>query len=103
MSTMPKTSRPAAAGFHAGELAMQRRAGVEAEAARLTSMVGPAQLRGGMAAFLADRTFAVLSARDPAGWLWASSQVGLIAVEFASRQGRRRRSRPAGSRRPGRG
>jgi len=73
---MPKPNRPAVGGFHAGELAVQRRAGVEAEAARLTPMVEPAQLRGGIAAFLADRTFAVLTARDPAGRLWASPLTG---------------------------
>ncbi|HEX6449452.1 MAG TPA: pyridoxamine 5'-phosphate oxidase family protein, partial [Trebonia sp.] len=118
---MPTTDRPTPTGFHAGELAMQHRAGVEAEAARLTPMVGPAQLRGGFAGFLADRTFAVLTARDRAGRLWASpltglpgfltvtspttlqvtasipatdplhelppgQQVGLIAVEFATRR-----------------
>jgi uncharacterized protein len=76
MSTMPTANRPTATGFHAGELAVQRRAGVEAEAARLTPMVEPAQLRGGLAAFLAGRTFAVLAARDPAGRLWASPLIG---------------------------
>jgi predicted pyridoxine 5'-phosphate oxidase superfamily flavin-nucleotide-binding protein len=62
--------------FHTGELAVQRRAGVEADAARLAPMLAPAQLRGGLAAFLADRTFAVLAARDPAGRLWASPLTG---------------------------
>jgi predicted pyridoxine 5'-phosphate oxidase superfamily flavin-nucleotide-binding protein len=66
-----------AGGFHAGELAMQRRAGVEAEGARLTPMLAPAELRGGLAAFLAERTFAVLTARDEAGRLWASPLTGL--------------------------
>jgi uncharacterized protein len=65
-----------AGGFHAGELAVQRRAGVEAEAARLAPMLDRAELRGGLAAFLADRTFAVLAARDPAGRLWASPLTG---------------------------
>jgi predicted pyridoxine 5'-phosphate oxidase superfamily flavin-nucleotide-binding protein len=65
-----------ASGFHAGELAMQRRAGVEAEAARLTPMLAPAELRAGLAAFLAERTFAVLAARDSAGRLWASPLAG---------------------------
>src|SRR5262249_37336398 len=63
-------------GFHEGELAVQRRARVETEAARLAPMLEPAQLRGGLAAFLADRTFAVLAARDPAGRLWASPLTG---------------------------
>ena len=73
---MSKTYRRSAEGFHAGELAVQRRAGVEAEAARLAPMLQPAQLRGGLAAFLADRTFAVLAARDLAGRLWASPLTG---------------------------
>ena len=66
---MSETGR-APAGFHAGELTVQRRAGVEAEAARLAPMLAPAELRGGLATFLADRTFAVLAARDLAGRLW---------------------------------
>ena len=65
-----------AAGFHAGELAVQRRAGVAAEAARLAPMLEPAELGGGLAAFLAGRTFAVLAARDPDGRLWASPLAG---------------------------
>jgi uncharacterized protein len=55
---------------------VQRRAGVEAEAARLAPMLEPAQLRGGLAAFLAGQTFAVLAARDLAGRLWVSPLVG---------------------------
>ena len=51
---MNSQHRPAAVGFHSGELAAQRQAGVQAEAARLARMVGPAELRGGTAAFLAD-------------------------------------------------
>jgi hypothetical protein len=49
---------------------------VEAEAARLAPMLAPAELRGGLAAFLAARTFAVLAARDPDGRLWASPLTG---------------------------
>ena len=64
------------AGFHDGELAVQRRAGVAAEAARLAPMLEPAQLRAGLASFLAGRTFAVLVARDPGGRLWASPLAG---------------------------
>jgi hypothetical protein len=60
------------AGFHPGELVVQRRAGVREEAERLSRMLGPAQLRGGVAAFLADRTFAVITARDASGRLWTS-------------------------------
>ena len=65
-----------AAGFHDGELAVQRRAGVMNEAARLSGMLAPGELRGGMARFLADRTFAVLTGRDRHGRLWTSALVG---------------------------
>lgn len=51
---MTVQSRPAAAGFHSGELAVQRQAGVEAQAARLAPMV----------------------ARDRTGRLWASLLLG---------------------------
>ena len=63
-------------GFHAGELALQERAGVRADAERLTGMLAPARLRGGIVAFLADRTFAVITARDAAGSLWSSPLIG---------------------------
>src|SRR5690349_3574364 len=63
-------------GFHEGERAVQRRAGVAAQASRLAGMIGPAQLRGGFARFLAERTFAVLSARDAQGRLWVSPLIG---------------------------
>jgi hypothetical protein len=121
-----------AVGFHAGELAVQRQAGVEQEAARLAGMLEPARLRGGLAGFLADRTFAVLAARDQGGRLWASpltgtpgylavtslttlqvtaaipaadplhalpagQQVGMIAVEFATRRRVRLNGKLAGS------
>lgn len=68
--------RLAAAGFHGGELAVQERAGVQAQAARLSGMLVPAELRGGMSDFLAERTFAVITARDPAGRLWTSPIAG---------------------------
>ena len=70
-------------GFHAGELAVQRRAGVEDEAARLTGMLAPADLRGGLGLFLAGRTYAAMSARDRAGRLWVSplaGQPGFLSV-----------------------
>ena len=73
---MSRAGELAAAGFHAGELAVQRRAGVAAEAARLAPMLEPAELGGGLAAFLGGRTFAVLAARDPGGRLWASPLAG---------------------------
>ena len=63
-------------GFHDGELAVQRRAGVAAEAARLSGMLAPARLGGGLARFLADRTLAVLTGRDRDGRLWISPLAG---------------------------
>ena len=60
-------------GFHDGELAVQDRAGVRAQAARLGgAMLATPDLNGGMSAFLADRDFAVLTARDADGRLWTS-------------------------------
>ena len=68
--------RAAAVGFHSGELAVQQYAGVRAQAARLARMVGPAELRAGIAAFLADATFAATTARDRNGRLWTSPLLG---------------------------
>src|SRR6266478_1520273 len=65
-----------AAGFHEGELAVQRRAGVVAQAARLSGMLAPGELSGGFARFLAGRTFAALAARDDDGRLWVSPLSG---------------------------
>jgi predicted pyridoxine 5'-phosphate oxidase superfamily flavin-nucleotide-binding protein len=60
-------------GFHDGELAVQDRAGVRAQAARLGgAMLAAPDLNGGMSAFLAARDFAVLTARDADGRLWTS-------------------------------
>jgi predicted pyridoxine 5'-phosphate oxidase superfamily flavin-nucleotide-binding protein len=59
-------------GFHDGELTVQQRAGVRADAERLTGMLAPVELRGGVVGFLTDRTFAVITARDNAGSLWSS-------------------------------
>lgn len=103
-------------GFHRGELAVQRRAGVTSDAARLAGMLAPAHLDGGVARFLAQREFAALTSRDHDGRLWISpllgpagfldahgttldvhalptgtdpavgQPVGLIAVEFAIRR-----------------
>jgi uncharacterized protein len=71
-----KPGRLADVGFHAGELAVQQRAGTREEAARLSPMLDPAELRGGIVAFLADRTFAVVTARDADGRLWSSPLTG---------------------------
>lgn len=60
-------------GFHDGELAVQDRAGVRVQAARLgEAMLATPDLNGGMGAFLAARDFAVLTARDADGRLWTS-------------------------------
>jgi uncharacterized protein len=72
----PESARRADVGFHAGELAVQRRAGTREEAERLSPMLEPAELRGGIVAFLADRTFAVITARDADGRLWSSPLTG---------------------------
>src|ERR1700729_3817891 len=73
---MAETHRLADVGFHAGELAVQHRAGVEAQAARLAGMLEPVELAGGIARFLADRTFAALTGRDRAGRLWVTPLTG---------------------------
>src|SRR5271170_3104742 len=79
---MRKTTAPvepghlADVGFHVGELAVQQRAGTREEASRLSPMLDPSQLRGGIVAFLADRTFAVITARDADGVLWTSPLSG---------------------------
>jgi predicted pyridoxine 5'-phosphate oxidase superfamily flavin-nucleotide-binding protein len=70
------TSHTRGAGFHEGELAVQQRAGVTAAAARLSGMLAPADLRGGLTRFLAGRTFAALSASDASGRLWVSPLAG---------------------------
>ncbi len=76
-TTAPGESRRRAdVGFHAGEVAVQQRAGPQQEAARLSPMLDPAELRGGIVAFLADRTFAVITARDADGRLWSSPLTG---------------------------
>ncbi|MGV9296269.1 pyridoxamine 5'-phosphate oxidase family protein [Amycolatopsis sp. NPDC003676] len=62
--------------FHAGELAVQREAGVERQAARLSRMAEPAGISAGMAGFLAERTLLVVTGRDVGGQLWTSPIVG---------------------------
>jgi predicted pyridoxine 5'-phosphate oxidase superfamily flavin-nucleotide-binding protein len=57
-------------------LAVQRRAGVERQAARLSAMVEPGELRAGVATFLAGATFAAITARDGDGRLWTSPLSG---------------------------
>lgn len=65
-----------AIGFHEGERATQRQAGVEAEAGRLEGMLDSPQLSRGAAAFLASQRFAALTGRDHAGALWISPLTG---------------------------
>jgi predicted pyridoxine 5'-phosphate oxidase superfamily flavin-nucleotide-binding protein len=62
--------------FHAGELAVQQRAGVAEEAARLVGMLAAPVLDGGPRRFLAARTFAVVAARDADGALWSAPLSG---------------------------
>ena len=60
-------------GFHEGELAVQDRAGVRAQAKRLGgAMLAVPDLSGGIGSFLADRDFAVITARDDDRRLWIS-------------------------------
>src|SRR5580704_17798939 len=73
---MSETHRIADAGFHSGELAVQRQAGVSGEAARLAGMLAPVELTGGIVKFLAARTFAALTARDTTGRLWVTPLTG---------------------------
>jgi uncharacterized protein len=65
-----------ATGFHSGELAVQQRAGVQSQAARLSPMVERGELSAGITAFLASTTFAALTARDRDGKLWTSPLIG---------------------------
>ena len=109
-----------ATGFHEGEIATQRRAGVEADAKRLEVMLDSPRLSQGATGFLASQQFIALTGRDRDGLLWISpvvsepgflhgqgnvlsvsstprdgdplhdmpigQQVGLIAVDFATRR-----------------
>ena len=61
-----------AAGFHEGERAVQRRAGTEHDADRLSGMLDAPWLDGGFSRFLAARTFAALCGRDASGRVWVS-------------------------------
>lgn len=66
---------PASALYHAGQLEVQARAGVVAEAASLGRIVRPALPAPG-AAFLADRRLLVLGSVAADGWPWASALAG---------------------------
>ncbi|WP_413755546.1 pyridoxamine 5'-phosphate oxidase family protein [Streptomyces sp. MMBL 11-3] len=73
---MTEPTDQALTGFREGELAVQRAAGVVQAAAGLTRMLDPADLRGGVTRFLAERTFAAITARDADGTLWISPLTG---------------------------
>ncbi|GLE52102.1 pyridoxamine 5'-phosphate oxidase family protein [Mycobacterium montefiorense] len=66
----------AVTGFHEGEIATQRRAGVEAAAKRLENMLGANQLSAGATQFLTRQRFAALTGRDGEGLLWISPLSG---------------------------
>lgn len=72
MTTHGLTFAAQAVGFHEGERAVQRKAGVEYDASRLEGMLRPPLLDGGAAKFLAQREFAVITGRDSDGRLWTS-------------------------------
>ena len=59
-------------GFHEGELATQRRAGVQVEAKRLENMLDSAHISDGASRFLAAQSFAAVTGRDREGVLWIS-------------------------------
>lgn len=61
-----------ATGFHEGEIATQRRAGVEADAKRLEVMLDSPRLSRGAIRFLASQRFVALTGRDRDGLLWTS-------------------------------
>ena len=65
-----------ATGFHEGELATQRRAGVEVEVKRLEKMLDSGHISGGGARFLAVQSFAAVTGRDREGVLWISPLTG---------------------------
>ncbi len=73
---MTNEDRPAAVGFHSGELAVQTRAGVRTRAEQLAPMAARGELRPASAEFLAAARLAVLTARDTAGRLWTSPVLG---------------------------
>jgi predicted pyridoxine 5'-phosphate oxidase superfamily flavin-nucleotide-binding protein len=118
--TRRTTGRPAP-GFHEGEIEVQQRAGVRAQARQLVRMLDPVELSGGIVRFLTEHTFIAVTARGEDGTLWTSpvagpagflqvtgprdlhvatapapgdplyglpagQQVGLVAIEFATRR-----------------
>jgi predicted pyridoxine 5'-phosphate oxidase superfamily flavin-nucleotide-binding protein len=66
------TSEVTVTGFHEGEIATQRRAGVVSAAKRLETMLGNSGFSAGATRFLASQSFAALTGRDGDGLLWVS-------------------------------
>jgi predicted pyridoxine 5'-phosphate oxidase superfamily flavin-nucleotide-binding protein len=71
-----RTPERSTTGYHQGELAVQQRAGVRADARRIARMLDRADLRGSVVPFLRERTLAMLTARDAGGTLWISPLIG---------------------------
>lgn len=77
-------SQFADAGFHSGELLVQRLAGVDYEASRLKGMLQPAGLSPGARRFLDACTFLAITGRDRESRLWTSGLVGSRGFLHAS-------------------
>jgi predicted pyridoxine 5'-phosphate oxidase superfamily flavin-nucleotide-binding protein len=65
------------ARYHLGELDVQRRAGLSADAERIGGSIAPL-LPAGTAAFLVARRFVVLGAADDDGRVWATALAGTV-------------------------
>jgi uncharacterized protein len=76
-----------ASPFHSGEIEVQGRAGVRAEAGRVGRIIGP-DLSPAFERFLLRQRLAVAAARDTAGRVWASLLTG--PAGFIAPAGRRR-------------
>lgn len=77
-ASAPSRTVPAAvpsSPFHAGELALQARNGVEAQAARIGRNFAD-RISEPLAAFLADQRLAALTSLDAQGRVWVSAVVG---------------------------
>jgi uncharacterized protein len=95
-----------ATGFHDGEIATQRRAGVESDAKRLEKMLDSARISEGAAKFIALQSFAALSGRDSEGVLWVSplaappgflqGSADLLRISASPREGDPLREMPIG-------
>ncbi len=70
---------PSDSPYHAGEIAVQRRAGVRRSAAHLAGLIRP-ELPRHADAFLADQRFAIVGAADAAGRVWATMVAGEAGV-----------------------